>query len=80
MVHNNQYLDKKIELVEEVRGAADSVSKRLRKSVDHFKDTLSNTDGYYTSKHQIVGSRVVAIWREKIKREKFLRELRRVTP
>jgi hypothetical protein len=42
MIHNIQHLDKKIELVEEVRGAADSVSKRLRKSVDHFKDTLEN--------------------------------------
>jgi hypothetical protein len=36
MIHGIKDLDKKIELVEEVRGAADGVSKRLKKSVDQF--------------------------------------------
>lgn len=83
MIHGIQDLDKKIELVEEVRGAADGVSKRLRKSVDQFKGLLAeDMDGYYTSRHLIIGSRVVAIWREKILRVKFLADLRAgiVTP
>jgi hypothetical protein len=34
MIHGIAELDKKIELVEEVRGAADGVGKKLRKSLD----------------------------------------------
>lgn len=75
MIMNIQHLDKKIELVSEVREAADIVGKRIIKSIDNWQGHLTEEEGYYTSKHLIIGKRVVKLWREKIIREKMLRAL-----
>jgi len=62
--------DSRIDLVQQVKQNAETVSKRHMNGVDTFNHALNGQDGVYTSKHYIYANKVIKAWRAKIKQIK----------
>lgn len=77
MIIGIHLLDDKIELVGEMRAKAISLSKSVLskqsgKGLDAWESPLKVgcIDGHYTTKHLVLGNRVISIWRRQVKLKK----------
>lgn len=61
MIHNINDLSDEIELVSDLRTAADKVFRHAATNISNFQDNRDGYQGYYTSKHLVEIQKLISI-------------------